>query len=112
MVLSDEIWAVLKPAAEIGDFATRQDIEDRLATGEFKLWIRNKSAAVTNKINNTLRIGLAGGDLEDLIEIEKEIYDYAKSMWFSHVDILGRCGWEKVLPDYKKQAVLLRRKIV
>ena len=33
-------------------------------------------------------------------------------MWFSHVDILGRCGWEKVLPDYKKQAVLLRRKIV
>ena len=111
MVLSDEIWAVLKPAAEIGDFATREDIEERLATGEFKLWIKNKSAAVTNKINNTLRIGLAGGDLKDLIEIEKDIEEFARSRYFNCIDILGREGWEKVFPDYKKKAVLLRKDI-
>tara|TARA_R100000988_G_C3926668_1_gene129396 strand:+ start:270 stop:608 length:339 start_codon:yes stop_codon:yes gene_type:complete len=111
MKLTDKIWEVLEPAAKIGDKATREDIEKGLEKGEFQLFQKNNSAAVTASIKNTLRIGLAGGNLKDLIEIEKNIIEYAKSRYFNCVDILGREGWEKTLPGYEKKAVLLRKEL-
>ena len=111
MKLTDEIWEVLEPAAKIGDKASREDIEKGLEKGEFQLFQRNKSAAVTATIKNTLRIGLAGGDLKDLIEIEKAIVEYAKSRYYNCIDILGRDGWERALPGYEKKAVLLRKEL-
>ena len=110
MKLTDEIWKILEPAAKIGDKASREDIEG-LQKGEFQLFQKNKSAAVTAPIKNSLRVGLAGGDLKDLIEIEKDIEEFARSRYFNCIDILGREGWEKVFPDYKKKAVLLRKDI-
>ena len=71
MKLTDEIWDLLEPAAKIGDKATREDIENGLKKGEFQLFINKKSAAITASIKNTLRIGLAGGNLKDLVELEK-----------------------------------------
>ena len=112
MILTDRVWKLLEPATAIADNISKEQIEKGLDDGTYQIFMDEKSVVITADYVDTLRIGLAGGDLEDLVEIEKEIYDYAKTMWFSHVDILGRCGWEKVLPDYKKQAVLLRRKIV
>lgn len=112
MHITDEIWSVLKPAAEIGDFATREDLEDGIEKGHFMLWTKNKSAIVTSKIKNTIRMGLGGGDLKDIKALVKDIEAYAKSHWMSHVDILGRSGWERVLPGYDKQAVLLRKKVL
>ena len=50
MKLTDEIWEVLEPAAKIGDKASREDIEKGLEKGEFQLFQRNKSAAVTASI--------------------------------------------------------------
>ena len=112
MHFTDEIWSVLKPAAEIGDFATRQDIEDGIEKGQFMLWTKNKSAIVTSKIKNTIRIGLGGGNLGDIKLLVKDVEAYAKSHWLSHIDILGREGWQKVLPGFKKQSVLLRKEIL
>ena len=66
---------------------------------------------MTASIKNTLRIGLAGGDIKDLIEIEKAIIKFAKSRYYNCVDILGRGGWERALPGYEKKAVLLRKEI-
>ena len=111
MKLTDEIWKILEPAAKIGDKASREDIETALQKGTYQLFQKNKSAAVTAPIKNSLRVGLAGGDLNDLIEIEKEIDEFARSRYFNCIDILGREGWEKVLPGYKKKAVLLRKDI-
>ena len=111
MKLTDEIWEVLEPAAKIGDKATREDIEAGLQKGEYQLFQRNKSAAITATIKNSLRVGLAGGDLEDLIEIEKAIESYARSRYYNCIDILGREGWERTLEGYKKKAVLLRKEL-
>ena len=47
-------------------------------------------------------------------ELEKNLYTgYYKLFTYkdSACVIAERCGWEKVLPDYKKQAVLLRKEI-
>tara|TARA_R100000988_G_scaffold72_1_gene39 strand:+ start:351 stop:689 length:339 start_codon:yes stop_codon:yes gene_type:complete len=112
MHITDEIWSVLKPAAEIGDFATRQDIEDGIEKGQFMLWTKNKSAIVTSKIKNTIRIGLGGGNLGDIKLLVKDVEAYAKSHWMSHIDILGREGWERALDGYDRQAVLLRKKVI
>ena len=111
MKLTDEIWQILEPAAKIGDKASREDIETALEKGQYQLFQKNKSAAVTAPIKNSLRVGLAGGDLKDLIEIEKDIEEFARSRYFNCIDILGREGWEKVLPGYEKKAVLLRKDI-
>ena len=46
-----------------------------------------------------------------MAEIEKAIVEYAKSRYYNCIDILGRGGWEKVLPDYEKKAVLLRKEL-
>ena len=111
MKLTDEIWDLLEPAAKIGDKATREDIENGLKKGEFQLFINKKSAAITASIKNTLRIGLAGGNLKDLVELEKTIVEFARSRYYNYVDILGRGGWEKTLPGYEKKAVLLRKEL-
>ena len=42
----------------------------------------------------------------------KDIEKYAKEHWMSHIDILGREGWERALDGYDRQAVLLRKKIL
>jgi len=111
MMLTDEIWDVLEPAAKIGDKATREDIEAGLQKGEYHLFTKNKSAAVTAAIKNSLRVGLAGGNLEDLKDIEQDIVQYAKERYFNCIDILGREGWEKAFTGYEKKAVLLRKVI-
>jgi hypothetical protein len=79
---------------------TIQDIWDGIVTGNFQLWPGEKSAVVTEvqiypraKIMN---IFLAGGDLEELIKIEKAISIYAKALNCHSVTISGRRGWVKI----------------
>ena len=57
MKLTDEIWNILEPAAKIGDKATREDIEVALEKGQYQLFQKNKSAAITAPIKNSLRVG-------------------------------------------------------
>ena len=45
-------------------------------------------------------------------EIAKDIEDFARKRHFNAIDILGREGWQKVLPGFKKQSVLLRKEIL
>ena len=111
MVLTDEIWAVLEPAARMGEGFTKDDLEKGIKGHQCFLFTKNKSAAVCIKIKNTLRIALGGGDMDDMKEIFVNIEDFAKSRHFNAIDILGREGWLKILPGFKKQCVLMRKEI-
>jgi len=111
MKVSDEVWAILEPAAKMGEGFTKQDLENGIYGHKCFLFTRKKSAAVCIKIKNTLRIGLGGGDIEDLKVIVADIEKFAKERHFNAVDIIGREGWGKVLDGYKKQAVYLRKEI-
>lgn len=111
MMLSDEIWSVLEPAARLSEGFTREDLEKGIKGHQCFLFTKNKSACVCIKLKNTLRIALGGGDMDDVKEIVKEIEDFAKNRHFNAVDILGREGWHRVLPGFKKKAVLLRKEI-
>lgn len=109
MMLTDDIWKILQPAAEIGDGATREDVEQGLKDGNFFLFAYGRSACLASSIKNTLRIGLGGGNLAEVQKIVEDIEKFAKDRHYNAIDILGRSGWEKALKGYEKKAVLLRK---
>ena len=111
MILSNRIWSLLKPSTDIADNLSKEEIEKGLENGSYQMFIDEKSVVITADYQEALRIGLAGGELNSLKNLEKKIIKYAKEKKYKYVDILGRMGWEKSLKGYKKQAVLLRKEI-
>ena len=69
------------------------------------------AAAVCTVMGRVMRIGLAGGELAALKEIETQIVEFAREKGCSAVEIIGRPGWERALNNYKRTAVLLRKDI-
>ena len=111
MILTDRVWKLLEPATAIADNISKEQIEKGLDDGTYQIFMDEKSVVITADYVDTLRIGLAGGELNSLKNLEKKIIKYAKEKKYKCVDILGRMGWEKSLKGCKKQAVLLRKEI-
>lgn len=109
MIISDKMWEVLKSSTEAYENISREDVESGLLSGDFMLFTAPQSLAVTCAYGDALRVGLAGGDLEELMEIERDICSYAKQNDFSSVEIIGRPGWERALGGYKRVAVIMRK---
>tara|TARA_R100000808_G_scaffold24123_1_gene54797 strand:+ start:1628 stop:1915 length:288 start_codon:yes stop_codon:yes gene_type:complete len=95
----------------MGDGISKEEVRDAIKVGEFSFFSREKSAAVTAADGTTLRIGLAGGDIEELLDIEEEITVYAMNNGFERVEIMGRPGWERALDGYERVAILLRKEL-
>ena len=111
MFITDKIWKILEPAIKgIGE-VTRDQLEEMLRTGEYKLFTKKESAIITSHQGEIVRIGIGGGKLENIKEITKRIEKYAKKRKYKYIDILGRKGWERALDGYNKKAVLLRKEI-
>lgn len=53
----------------------------------------------------------AGHDMKDWVQYIERIATFAKKEQCQVLEIFGRAGWEKVLPDFKKTAIRLRREI-
>ena len=111
MILSDEMWERLRPATEPFEGIDRDDVELGLAVGEFHLFECGDSVAITSPFGPVLRIGLAGGELEELVNVEKQILNFASKEGYKMVEIVGRPGWEKVLDGYERVAVMLRKAV-
>jgi|TARA_R110000744_G_C19359392_1_gene561287 hypothetical protein len=110
-MLSDNVWNWLEPATVAFENVSRSEVENGIASGDFQLFITEHSAAVTCAFGRSLRIGLAGGDLDELLDMEKDICDYALSHDFDSIEIIGRPGWERVLQGYRRTAVLMRKEL-
>jgi len=111
LIISDEMWSILAPSTEAYENLQREDVESGLLSGDFMLFRSPNSLAVTCAYGKSLRIGLAGGDLEELLDIEEEICSYARTNGFTSVEIIGRPGWERMLDGYRRTAVLLRKEL-
>jgi hypothetical protein len=109
LIISDEMWEILGPSTEAYEDIQREDVESGLLSGDFRLFMAPHSLAVTCAYGKALRVGLAGGDLEELVGIEHDICSYAQDNDFSSVEIIGRPGWERVLDGYKRTAVVMRK---
>ena len=66
----DSAWPLLNEAVQMGDGIKYSEVSEGLKTGHFSFFSREHSAAITASDGETLRIGLAGGDLNELFEIQ------------------------------------------
>ena len=112
MIISDEMWDILAPSTEPYEDISREDVESGLLSGEFILFKTTNSVAVTCAYGKSLRIGLAGGNLQELLDMEKDICSHARTNGFTSVEIIGRPGWERMLDGYRRTAVLMRKELV
>lgn len=104
-------WPMLSVAAAVGDQMTKDEALEGLMGGNLSLILRENSAALLSHGDGFLRIGMAGGVLEEMHSIEEEATKYAKCFDYKYIEIVGRPGWESVLKGYKRVAVVLRKEI-
>ena len=112
MVITDKIWEQLFPTIEKSqEVITRKGLEKGVENNTYQLFKDNDCSVITASFAKTLRIGIAGGNLDSLVKIEEKVEKYAKKRQYDNIEIVGRAGWEKVLNGYKKQKVILRKEI-
>lgn len=92
-----------------------EDVEAELEAGRAQFWPLERSAAVTRIHDypqaSVLRIWLAGGDMQDLLANVWRLEEYAKETNCTAIEIEGRKGWERVMPDFELVSVILRRHV-
>ena len=82
-----------------------EDILRGLLTGEFVLWPGANSAVVTEISEQprmkVLSMVICGGELEELIEMEKDLETYARLKGCKMMRGEGRPGWGRAMPGYE-----------
>ncbi len=102
-----------------GDTLTIEDVEERLASGQYVFWPALDSAMVTQvckgRLENELNILLAGGRMGTLEAMLPSVEKFGRDMGCSLITVLGRKGWERSFvtqrAGYKTIAVLLGKRL-
>ncbi len=100
----------------------RVDILRNILTGINVLWIPTvdnipKGIVTTEivKFPNVSKLGIhlcGGEDIEEWVdESIFQLEEYAKSMELDEIEIHGRKGWAKLLPDYTTDRVIFNKRI-
>ena len=91
------------------------DVKQAVMTGTAQFMPLEKSAIVTEVVDypkqSVCRIWLAGGDMDELLEAEKQIAVWARSIGCTGMEIIGRKGWQRVLTEYTPQSVVLTKEL-
>jgi hypothetical protein len=105
----------LEEAVRINGFLTMDVVKQLVDTGHMKLWAKENAVAATAEEDRLgqkiLTIVLAGGNLNDLLQIEQDIESYARESGFCEIVINGRKGWGRVLKGYKPHMVIMRKEL-
>lgn len=92
------------------------DVYDGIRSGAYALMGGKASALVLEPVahpsgKRVLNFFLAGGDLEELKQMEQQVCQWARVEGYDSVAIFGRRGWLKRLDGYTEQAVYMEKKI-
>lgn len=119
-----EAAPLLRRALERQDQITEADVVKQLAAGEMQLWVHLDDCsgriicAVVTRITRwpasticVVRLmGAIDGDRQWLPSLDV-IEEWAAAQGCDAVEIHGRKGWERLLPNYELNRVVLRRKV-
>lgn len=90
---------------------TIEDVADGIARGVFHFWPGKRSAAVTQILvyprAQFLLIFLAGGDMDELIDMIPSWKSWGAYLGCSKLTLAGRPGWQRVLGDWQREVVVL-----
>lgn len=111
MLLDSTKTAFLKSAlAHAGDRWTVETVMEEVEAGEAHLWNFPKSIVVTRFLDEpagrTLLYWLAGGDLNEIIQMEPHMTAWGQSHGCTRKMLVGRAGWQRAL-NWKRSAVVL-----
>lgn len=89
------------------------DVYHLLLNKEAALFVGEKSAVVTQEmilpVGRQLHFWLAGGDLDELVEIEADVEAAAREKGIKRFSIVGRKGWRNKLPGYREAGIILTK---
>lgn len=94
-----------------------EDVEKAILEGRMQIWPGKKSAAVTEIIQyarkKVLHIFLAGGDMEELIDMIASAEAWGRTQGCTALTMSGRKGWERALAPhgFKPVMIVMERKI-
>lgn len=116
-----EAWGRARPylekaLIEVKGTHSMDDVCLMVGSGHFKLWLWEKSAALTEFVTfpqmKTLNCFIVGGDLEELRQMEiEQLIPYAKANNCSRITGAGRPGWARVQSDWTKGGVYMHKDI-
>ena len=76
-----------------------QDVADQIARGELQLCPANETALVSQIITypkrKAIHIFLAGGNIDELINMEESVFTWAKMQGCDMLTFSGRLGWSR-----------------
>jgi len=108
---------LIQDALEYADNShTPEDVWSAIEKKRAQLWPLPNSVIVTEIVSypagRSVRLWLAAGDMDELLEAEPFIAKWGKEHYgCKKVEIIGRKGWIKKLKDYQHKAVLLSKEI-
>lgn len=116
-----EFWLVAEPlllkAIRRDNTHTPESVYQLLRTGQADLWLHDshKTAGVTFWLpavdGPILHVWLAGGRREELEEMLPSVEAWGQKNGAKRLMITGRAGWEKILPGFHRQAVLMTKEL-
>ena len=81
-----------------------EDVCQAIVEGKMQLWAGDKACAVTEIIvypsKKVLHVILAGGDMDQILDMQESAEAWGKAQGCSSMTIAGRQGWKRVLADY------------
>lgn len=117
-------WAYARPYLMpamhmIQGLYTEEDLIAGVLSGQMRLWVGNKCAAVTQilqypraKVMNTLIAGAETGYMKNLLDLSKDHEQFCIDNDCLRIQITGRRGWEKLFPDFKFKSITLTKDII
>lgn len=116
----DDLWPQacvhLAPALEHARGShTLEHVREAIEIGNAQLWPMGDDGTIVSEVTKTptgqlgCRLWLAGGNLRALIAAEVVVSEWAAEQGCEFMEIIGRPGWQRVLPAYERTAVVLRR---
>lgn len=93
-----------------GGTHTFEDVYDRILDGKLQLWPAERGCAVTEIVvypkKKVLHVFLAGGEMDQIIDMIDSAVAWSKTQGCSSMTISGRNGWKRVLEKYGYKAVM------
>lgn len=102
----DRCWPVLEKSLDwYGKTHTKEHVWQMIATGQTQFWPMKDSAMLTIVEPHPTglvegRAWVAGGDLNEILQWEPYMSQWAHDAGCHRVSVVGRKGWGKVLPKH------------
>lgn len=120
-VIWPHISHMIKRAMERGGMGRFEDVERDVLSRNAYLWLAMESSSVlASAVTQVTQEGFmrlctivacAGHDWERWGHMIEGLEKYAKAEGCQHIEICGRPGWIKRLPDYRTVKVVIRKEL-